>query len=223
LADDVGFVLFGLTGGLASGKSTVAAHWTSRGLPVIDADDIARQVLAPRTSGLSEVVQTFGEGVLSEDGSLDRKRLAGIVFQDAEARAKLEAITHPRIVAATLQRASELETQNEPFACYEASLLVDRGLTDLFRPLVVVASDERDQIARARARDNLSAKEAEARLRAQLPLADKLAQADYVIQNDGDLAALVREADDVLDTICKKGNVDPARYPKPEPPSRGRR
>ncbi len=215
MADDVGFVLFGLTGGLASGKSTIAAHWTSRGLPVIDADDIARQVLAPRTSGLSEVVQTFGEGVLHEDGSLDRKRLAGVVFQDAEARAKLEAITHPRIVAATLQRASELEAQSEPFACYEASLLVERGLADLFRPLVVVASDERDQIARARSRDNLSAKEAEARLRAQLPLADKLAQADYVIQNDGDLVALVREADDVLDTICKKGSVDPARYPKP--------
>ncbi len=93
--------------------------------------------------------------------------------------------------------------------------MVERGLADLFRPLVVVASDERDQIARARSRDNLSAKEAEARLRAQLPLADKLAQADYVIQNDGDLVALVREADDVLDTICKKGNVDPARYPKP--------
>jgi dephospho-CoA kinase len=223
LADDVGFVLFGLTGGLASGKSTVAARWTSRRLPVIDADDIARHVLAPRSSGLSEVVQAFGEEVLNQDGSLDRKRLAGVVFQDAEARAKLESITHPRIVAATLQRASDLEAQNEPLACYEASLLVERGLTDLFRPLVVVAADERQQIARARARDGLSAKDAEARLRAQLPLADKLAQADYVIQNDGDLAALLREADDVLDQICRKGNVDPARYPKPDPRARGRR
>jgi dephospho-CoA kinase len=214
LAGDVGFVLFGLTGGFASGKSSVAAHWRGRGLHVIDADDIAREVLAKGSAGLTEVVQAFGEGVLHRDGSLDRKQLASVVFGSEEARRKLESITHPRIVAATLQRASDLEAQHVPVACYEASLLVERGLADLFRPLVVVAADERHQIARARSRDNLSESHARARLKAQLPLKDKLAAADYVIQNDGDLVSLVTAADDVLDAICKKAGVDPARYPR---------
>jgi dephospho-CoA kinase len=214
LAGDVGFVLFGLTGGFASGKSSVAAQWRGRGLHVIDADDIAREVLAKGTSGLQEVVQAFGEDVLHQDGALDRKKLASVVFGNEAARRKLEGITHPRIVAATLQRASELEAQNEPIACYEASLLVERGLADLFRPLVVVASDERHQIARAKARDSLTDADARARIAAQLPLADKLAAADYVIRNDGDLVSLVTSADDVLDAICKKAGVEPARYPR---------
>jgi dephospho-CoA kinase len=216
LAGDVGFVLFGLTGGFASGKSSVATRWRRRGLQVIDADDIAREVLAPGGSGLAEVVKTFGKGVLSADGSLDRKRLASVVFADAEARRQLEAITHPRIVATTLQRASELESQNEPIGCYEASLLVERGLADLFRPLVVVASNEKDQIARARRRDALSEADARARIGAQLPLRDKLAVADYVIENDRDLATLLARADDVLDAICERAGIERDRFPKPQ-------
>jgi dephospho-CoA kinase len=214
LAGDVGFVLFGLTGGFASGKSSVAAHWRGRGLHVIDADDIAREVLAKGSAGLAEVVQAFGDGVLYQDGALDRKKLASVVFGNEEARKKLEGITHPRIMAATLQRASELEAQNEPIACYEASLLIERGLADLFRPLVVVASEERHQIARAKSRDNLTENEARARLKAQLPLENKLAAADYVIHNDGELVTLVTAADNVLDAICNEADVDPARYPR---------
>ena len=114
----------------------------------------------------------------------------------------------------SVQRASDLEAQHEPLACYEASLLVERGLADLFRPLVVVASEEGHQIARARTRDQLSEDDARARLRAQLPLKDKLAAADYVIRNDGDFVALVTAADDVLDAICTKAGVDFARYPR---------
>lgn len=214
MAGDVGFVLFGLTGGFASGKSSVAARWRERGLPIIDADDIAREVLAAGTSGLGEVVQSFGPTVLQPDGALDRKRLASLVFGDPEARRKLEAITHPRIVAATLQRASDLEAQNEAIGCYEASLLVERGLADFFRPLVLVASGEKEQIARARARDHLSEGEARARIEAQLPLKDKLAAADYVIENDRSVAVLIKRADDVLDAICKKAGIDASRYPR---------
>ena len=214
MAGDVGFVLFGLTGGFASGKSSVAAHWKERGLPIIDADELAREVLAPGTPGLGEVERAFGRGVMSKDGALDRKQLASLVFTDVEARKTLEAITHPLIVAATLQRASDLEASDEPVGCYEASLLVERGLADLFRPLVVVASDERRQIARARARDRMSEAEAKARLSAQLPLKDKLAAADYVIENDRDLDSLTERADDVLDDICQKAGVAPSRYPR---------
>jgi dephospho-CoA kinase len=214
LTADVGFVLFGLTGGFASGKSSVAAHWKKRGLPIIDADDLAKEILAPGTPGLGEVRRVFGTGVLTEDGALDRKKLASVVFADAEARKKLETITHPLIVAATLQRASDLEAHDEPVGCYEASLLVERGLADLFRPLVVVASSEGHQLARARKRDRLSDAEARARMQAQLPLEDKLAAADYVIENDRDLAWLRERADDVLDDICAKAGVAPTRYPR---------
>jgi dephospho-CoA kinase len=208
----VGFVLFGLTGGLASGKSSVALHWKARGLPVIDADELAREVVAPGSPGLAEIAKSFGPSVLSKDGSLDRKRIASKVFADPEARKTLEAITHPRIVAASLERASELESQDEPLGCYEATLLVERRVADNFRPLVVVTASERAQIQRAMSRDKLSEKEARDRLAAQLPLKEKVAVADYVIENNRDLVTLLARADDVLESICKGAGVDPKRY-----------
>ncbi|HMJ51070.1 MAG TPA: dephospho-CoA kinase [Polyangiaceae bacterium] len=215
---DVGFILFGLTGGLASGKSSVAARWKARGLPIIDADVMAREIVAPGTPALSEIVAAFGPEVLLADGSLDRKKVGAIVFADPDARKKLELMTHPRIAARMLERAGELEAAEEPLGCYEAPLLVERGFADLCRPLVVVAVDERTQVARAMARDELTEDEVRARLTAQLPLATKIAAADYVIDNSGDLGALIRKADDVLDAICEKAGVDPTRYPqKPAP------
>jgi dephospho-CoA kinase len=203
-----------LTGGLASGKSSVALHWKARGLPVIDADDLAREVVAPGSPALQEIVKAFGPSVLSKDGSLDRKRIGAKVFADPEARKKLEEITHPRIVAASLERASELESRDEPLGCYEATLLVERRVADNFRPLVVVTASERAQIQRAMSRDKLSEKEARERLSAQLPLKEKVAVADYVIENNRDLSTLLERADDVLDSICKGAGVDPKRYPR---------
>jgi dephospho-CoA kinase len=217
LPTNVGFVLFGLTGGLASGKSTVAARWKARGLAIIDADEMARDVVAPGTPGLAEIVAAFGSEVLEASGALDRKKLAAMVFADADARKKLELITHPRIAAAMLKRAGELEAVDEPLGCYEAALLVERGFADLCRPLVVVAADERTQIARAMTRDKLAESEVRARLKAQLPLSAKIAAADYVIDNSGDLQALIGKADEVLDAICEKAGVAPSRYPRSGP------
>jgi len=199
---------------LASGKSSVAARWKARGLAIIDADVMAREIVEPGTSGLAEIVATFGPEVLLPDGSLDRKKLGAIVFADAEARKKLELITHPRIAAAMFKRAGDLEEAGEPLGCYEAPLLIERGYADLCRPLVVVAVDERIQIARAMVRDHLTEEDVRARLAAQLPLSAKVAMADYVIDNDGDLETLLTKADDVLDAICEKAGVDLARYPK---------
>jgi dephospho-CoA kinase len=211
----VRFALFGLTGGLASGKSSVAARWRSRGLGIIDADEMAREIVAPGTPGLTEVVAAFGEEVLLPDGSLDRKKLGALVFNDAAKRNKLEQITHPRIAAEMARRAAELEARSEPLGCYEAALLVERGFGEMCRPLVVVAADETTQIERAMRRDHLGEDEVRARLKAQLPLAAKIAAADYVIDNSGDLEMLARRADAVLDAICEKAGVEPARYPKP--------
>lgn len=193
--------LFGLTGGLASGKSTVAARFRARGLPVIDADQLAREVVAPGSEGLAAVVAAFGDGVLDARGALDRAKLAGLVFGDPDARRRLNQILHPRIGALTAERANELAEQGERFACYEAALLVENGLADAFRPLVVVAAPEDVQVARAMARDAATEAEVRARLAAQLPLAEKIRAADFVIENMGDRAATEARADEVLDAI----------------------
>jgi dephospho-CoA kinase len=207
--------VFGLTGGLASGKSQVAARFSARGLPVIDADQLARAVVEPGSVGLGEVVKAFGPGLLDEHGALDRKRLGQRVFADPEARKRLESITHPRIHALMLERARDLARAGEPLACYEAPLLVEVGLTEKLRPLVVVRADEDAQVERAARRDRISAEAARARIAAQLPLADKLAVADFVIDNTGTLASTLEQADRVLDAICEKFGVAKQRYPTP--------
>ena len=196
--------LFGLTGGVASGKSRVAARFRERGLFVIDADALAREVVAPGSEGLSAVVAAFGADVLASDGTLDRQRLGGIVFGDPAERARLNAILHPRIRDATMARAAELDAQGIRLACYEAALLVENGLADAFRPLVVVAAPRELQRRRIQERDGLSESEADARIGAQLPLQDKIAVADYVIDNTGSLDDLVAAADRVLDAIVEQ-------------------
>lgn len=194
--------LFGLTGGLGSGKSTVAECFRQAGVPVLDADRIAREVVEPGTDGLAEVVRVFGEGVLRPDGALDRGRLAALAFGDDAQRRRLNAILHPRIASRTLELAAALEEKGERFACYEAALLVENGLADAFRPLVVVAAPEEVQVARAVLRDSCTESEARARIRAQLPLQAKVAAADYVIDNGGDLAATLRQAREVLSAVA---------------------
>jgi dephospho-CoA kinase len=204
--------VFGLTGGIASGKSTVAARWRSTGLPVIDADQLAREVVLPGSDGLREIVEAFGSSVLLPDGALDRKALARLAFADADARKKLERITHPRIAQKTVERTLELTRAGEPLACYEAALLVENDLTPHFRPLVVCACSEDVQLARVLARDKASAADALARIRAQKPLAEKVAVADFVIDTSGSLDDNARQSHEVLAAICARLAVDAHRY-----------
>lgn len=215
--------VFGLTGGLGSGKSTVAARLRQRGVPVIDADALAREVVAPGSPGLLEVVAAFGAGVL-RDGGLDRARVANIVFGDPAARQRLEAITHPRIHALRNTRLAELTAAGEPLACYEVPLLFERGLDSSLRPVVVVSAPEPVQIERARRRDQATEAMVRARLDAQLPLAEKVARADYVIDNAGSLAATEAATDRVLWELCARLGVDASRYfsePHTTPPGAG--
>jgi len=200
--------VFGLTGGLASGKSTVAARFRARGLPVIDADQIAREVVEPGSEGLARVVEAFGAGVLLPDGSLDRARLGELVFAAPEMRRALNAILHPRIGARSAERIAAFAAAGETLACYEAALLVENGLSDAFRPLVVVAVPPDVQLARAMARDASTEEQARARIAAQLPLATKIVAADHVIDNAGDTATTERRADEVLDAI--RAAIEPA-------------
>jgi dephospho-CoA kinase len=205
--------LFGLTGGIASGKSTVASRLRAHRVPVIDADELAREVVRPGTDGLRAIVETFGEAVLDSAGALDRKALARIVFSDDASRRRLNAITHPRIARRTAERAAELERDGEQLGCYEAALLVENGVADMFRPLVVVSCPEAVQIDRIQSRDESSRADAMARIAAQKPLAEKVAIADFVIDTDGAIERSRGRTDEVLQAICEKLGVDPALYP----------
>ena len=199
----------GLTGGIASGKSTVAAMFRDRGAAVVDADQLARDVVAPGTPGLSALVEAFGDGILTSGGELDRKHLAQRVFADSEVRRTLERITHPRIAAASQRAFAELAAAGHEVALYEAALIVENHLHRSMAALIVVAVDEATQIERLMVRDGLDESAARARLAAQLPLADKIAVADYVIDNSGDLAATERQVDEVWTALRQPATATP--------------
>ena len=208
----VGIVVFGLTGGIGSGKSTVARHFRSRGLPVIDADELAREAVAKGSEGLREIVSAFGPEILQADGTLDRPALAQRVFGAPAELARLEAITHPRVRALAKGRLEVLEKQGEPLACYEVPLLYEAGLEREYKPVVVVSVPESVQLERAVARDASSAERIQRRIAAQLPLGEKVRRADFVIDNTGSIEQTLREADRVLARICSANGVDVRRY-----------
>jgi dephospho-CoA kinase len=190
--------VFGLTGGIASGKSMVLEVFRREGVATVDADEMARHVVLPGSEGLAAIVSAFGDEVLLPDGALDRKRLAALVFGDEKRRRTLNGILHPRIALATQARFAELATQGVALGCYDAALLVESGLAAMFRPLVVVAAARSLQHARLVARDGLTDTEADARLDAQAPVEAKIAAADIVIWNDADVATLETRAREAL-------------------------
>jgi dephospho-CoA kinase len=193
----------GLTGGIASGKSTVGRIFRSLGVTVVDADEVAREVVERGSEGLAEVVAAFGD-VLTEEGALDRKKVAAIVFDDPDARRRLERITHPRIFARSMQRMAEAASRGEPLAVYEAALLVENGSYKMFQALVVVAATASVQVSRVATRDGIDEVGARARMAAQMPLEKKIEVADYVIWNDGDLAALEAKTRDVYTALLAR-------------------
>jgi dephospho-CoA kinase len=177
----------GLTGGIASGKSTVSQLFAALGVPIIDSDEIAREVVAPGTPGLAAIHARFGAGVLQTDGSLDRAALRRIVFADAAARQALEAITHPAIRAAMDRRSREL---GGPYQILAIPLLAEGGGRGRVDRVLVIDCPEELQVLRVMARDRTSAPQAHAVLAAQASRTQRLALADDVIVNDGDVAAL---------------------------------
>jgi dephospho-CoA kinase len=189
--------VLGLTGGIGSGKSTVAGLFSARGVPIVDADLLLREVMAPGGTAYPDVAAAWPEAV-GADGAVDRKRLGKIVFDDPAARKKLEGFTHPRIQAAAEARLAALAAAGKPLAIYEASLLVESGRFRDFDGLIVVVASPETQIARATARDGLTRAEAEARIAAQMPTEEKLRVATEVIDNDGALAATEAQVDVIL-------------------------
>jgi dephospho-CoA kinase len=207
----------GLTGGIATGKSTFAAELRARGAPVIDADALARAAVAPGTPALAEIARAFGPAVLAPDGALDRKRMGAIAFADPAARRRLEAITHPAVRAAMLAETARLAAAGHPLAFYDVPLLFEIGLDRELDSVVVVYAPSAVQEERLARRDGLSPAEAAARLAAQLDVEEKAARADFVVENSGPLAALGAKADRLLADL-RKGlgrklpNAAPVRY-----------
>lgn len=191
-------IVFGLTGGIASGKSTVARLFRERGVPIVDADQLAREAVAPGSPALAAIREAFGEEVFGKGGALDRKRLGAEVFGKPDALARLNAIVHPRVAELALAAFASHASEGAALIGYEVPLLVENGLHHAFRPVVVIAVDKETQLARLMARDGLDREAAEARLASQLPLEARLAVADFVIENRAEPAALSAEVDRVL-------------------------
>jgi dephospho-CoA kinase len=193
--------LVGLTGGIASGKSTVAAILRRLGAAIINADELSRQVVQPEQGAWEEIIKTFGPDILQEDKTLDRRKLRKIVFDNPEARKKLEAIIHPRVRALAERRISELAAAGSSVIVYEVPLLFEAQIHLWLRPVILVACDLETQKKRLLERDHLTELEAQQHLDAQMSLEEKRKLADYVIENDGTPEELEQDVRAVLQKI----------------------
>ena len=192
----------GLTGGIGAGKSEVSRQLARHGAVVIDADVIAREVVEPGTPGLAAIVERFGEGVLAADGSLDREGLGRLVFGDPDKRAVLNAIVHPLVGEATTARfAAIMDTDPDAIVVHDVPLLVEAGLGRAYDAVVVVATDPETQVRRLVEQRGMVESDARARIAAQASPAERLAVADYVIDNSGSLAALRERVDEVWEQL----------------------
>ena len=177
-----------LTGGIATGKSHVRAGFEKLGVPTIDSDVLAREAVRPGSEGLAAVIARFGSDIVDASGTLDRRKLGGIVFKNAEARRDLEQIIHPFVRTATQAWFASVDASRHPFAIADIPLLYETGRDADFDAVIVVACDPATQLRRVIERDTLTEEEARSRIAAQLPLEEKVDRADHVIRTDGSLA-----------------------------------
>lgn len=187
----------GLTGSIAAGKSTVARRLREHGVPVLDLDQIAHDIMRRGGSAFEPVVREFGEGVLDREGQIDRKRLGAIVFADPSARARLNAIVHPLVRDEESNRVAALEVAGHRSAVIEAALLIEGGQAARFDHLVVVGCDDETQIARLMARDGISKEQARQKIAAQMSFAQKRAHAHRVIDTSGTMKETLSAADEL--------------------------
>ena len=185
--------LIGLTGGIASGKSTVAKRWTENGAIEIDADQVAREVVEPGTVGLSSIVEHFGSDVLTASGELDRKALAGQIFSDSSKRELLNSILHPLIKERTKQMLSELPSDS--IVVYNVPLLVEASVDHPFDLVVTVEAPEDEQVRRLVQSRGLTEGEARNRILAQAKPVERAARADRILNSNQDINLLLRDAD----------------------------
>ncbi|MBW2615888.1 MAG: dephospho-CoA kinase [Deltaproteobacteria bacterium] len=197
-------MLLGVTGGIASGKTTVANFLKDLGAPIIDFDVIARQVVEPGTPSFRAIVELFGEESVDRDGHLDRKRLSEIVFQDEQKRKRLEGIIHPRIVDTFISQSNEI-AKKVPDAIIQAviPLLFEVGLQHLVHKTLVVYISREKQIERLIKRDKITRDHAANILKAQLPIDEKAGMADFVINNENSLDETKSQVEELWKTLIK--------------------
>jgi dephospho-CoA kinase len=193
--------LVGLTGGIASGKSTVAKILQSLGAAIVNADDLAREVVEPGHEAWKEIVASFGADILQSDQTLDRQKLRTLIFNQPEARKRLESIIHPRVRALAEERIRQYGAAGYPVVIYEVPLLFEGKLQEWLRPVILVACNIETQTARLQKRDHLTPADAEKHIAAQMSLKDKRRLADYVIENNGTLEDLERQTRQILEKI----------------------
>jgi len=194
----------GITGSIASGKSMVARRLKERGIPVIDLDKVGHEVLRKRHEAFEPVVEAFGEGILGDDGEIDRKKLGALVFADPAARERLNQIMHPRIRAEESRRIEAMAEAGETAVATEAALLIETGQKGRFDFFVVVGCAPEIQIARLMKRDHCTVEEAKRRIESQLAFEEKKAHADWVIDTSGEKEATLAETDRLVEEIKRR-------------------
>jgi dephospho-CoA kinase len=195
-------LLVGLTGGVCTGKSTVDGMLRELEIPVLDADAVVHELLAPGGAAVAPVLARFGPDVATEDGGVDRKALGKLVFSDDEARGRLETIVHPLVLAESERRLERMAgAAGVELVVYDAALLVETGRNRRFDRLVVVTCTQEQQLERLMHRDGLSADDAGARIRSQLPIEKKAKLADYVIDNSGPWHETRRKVESVVRSL----------------------
>ncbi len=194
----------GITGSIASGKSTVARRLKDRGIPVIDLDKVGHEVLRKRHEAFEPVVEAFGEGILGEDGEIDRRKLGALVFADPAARERLNQIMHPRIRAEEARRIEAMAEAGETAVATEAALLIETGQRRRFDLFVVVGCAPEIQTARLIKRDGCTAEEAKQRIESQLSFERKRTEADWVIDTSGEKEITLTETDRLAEEIKRR-------------------
>ena len=190
-----------LTGGIATGKSYVRGRFEKLGVPTIDSDTLAREVVAPGTAGLAEVVRQFGPGVLTASGELDRQKMGALIFSDPGSRRALESIVHPLVQRATDTWFASLDPAAHPFAVADVPLLYEVDREKDFDAVIVVAADPNTQVKRVMQRNDMSEVEARKRLSAQLPIDEKVRRANYVIRTNDSLADTDKQVKRVWESL----------------------
>jgi dephospho-CoA kinase len=193
----------GITGGIGSGKSTVSRIFAEAGYDVLSADEIARELTQPGAEALPEIQKLFGNKTLATDGSMDRAHLRNEIIRDPALRLKLEAILHPRIQALSKQKAAELFKAGKKIVFYEAPLLFEAKSEKQLDKVITVHANDALRVERVMKRDKCSREQAEKLLASQMPQAEKMKRADFLIANDGDEEKLLANAQQVLRILEK--------------------
>lgn len=197
----------GLTGGIGSGKTVVAHMLQERGIPIINADRVAKEMMQNDPAIRNELVQAFGSEIYTPDGNLNRSKMAALIFSDPDARERVNAIVHPRVLQFQENEMQRLEKQGTPIAGVEAALIYEVGSEYQFDVMVVVAAAQTTVVERLSKRDAMTKSEIQNRMAAQMPIEEKMARADYVIENDSTMNELKHQVDLFIEWLKMKREI----------------